>query len=570
MSLPATGRLRSLLAGWRPAHYAILLLVHMDLLCSGGRAGSWDWYQFIYPWADALRLTIVKYHQFPWWNAWLFSGEPFLAEPQTALLTPDTLFIVAFGAVAGYKLIVLFWAAVGYEGSRFLCRQLFGRRPLVDALSIIPALSPALALHLSVGHAVLVAFWLFPWLLALSLTWQQSAPRAVALGVVVGCFFLTYIHYTIIIGFTIVAPIVLLRLIRGARSPRTWRLAGLVVCTALAMGFTRLVLAAQLISGFPRMESTHYPIVATLSDVAYALVQPLQTRLLIPDIDHLRWWEVGSYVGLTALLLALVGFLRGDRRLRLILVAALLCFVFSWNNRDRFFPGTWMHVIPPWRYMVIAPRWRLFGCYFVLLGAVEGLLAVGARGRVAAAVLAVFVVGDLGLNTWWASRDTYTAAPPPWQMAPDPPRTVRDTHETVWPHVRMNLVAMGPEVPLLGWREHYPKRDHLDTPGYRGDFVGTRPVTVESWSPNRIVLIGFPGDTLTLNINPGSYWLMNGQRLFPEARPMEIEQPFHVVVPPGGRVELVARPPHVAALLLIQALFALGAVLLYRRAGGRN
>jgi hypothetical protein len=55
--------LRSVGRSWRPVHYAILLLVHIYLLSSGDRSGPYDWYRYIYPWADALRLTIVKYRQ---------------------------------------------------------------------------------------------------------------------------------------------------------------------------------------------------------------------------------------------------------------------------------------------------------------------------------------------------------------------------------------------------------------------------------------------------------------------------------------------------------------------------
>ncbi|HXE55418.1 MAG TPA: hypothetical protein VN541_20505 [Tepidisphaeraceae bacterium] len=562
------GVLRNLVGSWRPAHYAVLLLANVHSFSTGGRAGGWDWANFIYPWADALRLTILKYHQFPWWNAWSFSGQPFLAEPQTAVLMPDTLFIVAFGSIVGYKLIILFYNIIGYEGSRFLCRQLFGSNPRVDALSIIPALSPALALHLSVGHPVMLSLWLFPWLLALALTWHQSAPRAVALGVVVGCFFLTYIHYCIIIGFTIVGPIVFIRLLRSYRSRRTWILAAIVVCTSMGMGFMRLVLVMRLISGFPRVEVLHYPIVANLTDVFRFLIEPLQTNAIPFHLESdLGWWEVGSYVGLAALMLWYEGFRRMERRLWPLYAAAILCFILAWNNRDKWLPGYWMHIVPPWRYMVIATRWRLFGCYFLLLGTVHGLLTIIRRGgRRTAALLALFVVADLGFHTFWAYRNAYVAEPVPWERAPDPPRTVQDNAYSVWRHFRMNLVSMGPQVPLLGWKENYPKRDHLGTPGYRGDFFGTQPVQVITWSPNRVVLTGVPGDTLTINANPSSYWLMNGQRLFPSYRPMEPDKPFRVIVPSSGRVELIARPPGIAMLLIIQAIFAAAALVLYRRA----
>jgi hypothetical protein len=58
---------------------------------------------------------------------------------------------------------------------------------------------------------------------------------------------------------------------------------------------------------------------------------------------------------------------------------------------------------------------------------------------------------------------------------------------------------------------------------------------------------------------------MNGARLFPTYRAMEPEKPFTLVVPQSGRVELRARPPHLAILLLLQGCFALAAFLLFRR-----
>jgi hypothetical protein len=565
----ANGRLRVLVRSWRPAHYVLLLLAHVHLLTSGGKAGGWDWQDIFYPWADALRLSILKYHQFPWWNPWSMSGQPFFAEPQTAVLAPDTLFLVAFGAVVGYKLAIIFYVFVGYEGSRFVCRHLFGRTAFVEGCSVIPALVPALALHLSVGHVVLLLFWFFPWLLGLALTWRQSARHSLAFGIVIGCFLLSYLHYCILIGFSITGAVVLVQLIRSFRSPGVWLKAALVLCTALGIGLTHVCLTVAFISGFPRAETEHYPIVASIAEVWTTLVAPLQNRTARFHIAGLAWWELGSYVGLLALLLACVGWWRGDRKLRALHLGALLCLLLAWNNRDRFLPGYWMHVTQPWKTMVVTTRWRLFACYLLLVGAVQGLVAIQRSGRFKLAVLlATLVTLDLAFHVHYAYRDTFRAAPPAFTEAPDPPQTVRDRPDDVWRHLRMNLVSMGAEFALLGYREHLPKRDHIGTPGYRGDFVGTKPLVMQRWSPNRIVLTASPGDTLTFNVNPSSYWIMNGQRLFPTYRAMEPDKPFRVVVPASGQIELLARPPHWVALLFVQGLFALLAVLLFRRAAG--
>jgi hypothetical protein len=563
---PSVVRLRALGRSWRPAHYVLLLLAHVHLLASGTKAGSWDWYSFIYHWADALRFSILKYHQFPWWNPWSVSGQPFFAEPQTAVLMPDTLFVVVFGAVVGFKLLILLYTFVGYEGSRFLCRHLFGPTTFVNGASVIPAFLPALALHLGVGHAVLLSFWLFPWLLALSLTWRQSARRSLAFGVVIGCFFLTYIHYSIIIGFSIVGALVVRQLVQSFRSREVWIKAALVVCTALGLGLTRIALTCVFLSGFPRAETEHYPIVASIPEILVTLIAPLQNLRGRFHIAGLGWWELGSYIGVLALLLAGEGFRAGDRRLRALHVGALLCLVLAWNNRDKVLPGYWMHVTPPWRYMVVITRWRLFACYLLLVGAVQGLVAIRQRGHLKTAVfLAALVVFDLGFHTHYAYRNTFETEAPPFQEVPDPPRTVRDRPNDVWRHLRMNLVSMGAEFPLLGWRDHFPKRAHTGTPGYRGDFVGTKPLRVESWTPNRIVIIASPGDTLTLNINPSSYWLMNGRRLFPTYRATEPDKSFQLEVPPSGRIDLMARPPHLGFLLVVQGFFALLALVLFRR-----
>jgi hypothetical protein len=124
-------------------------------------------------------------------------------------------------------------------------------------------------------------------------------------------------------------------------------------------------------------------------------------------------------------------------------------------------------------------------------------------------------------------------------------------------------VSDGAECTLLGYGRHYPKRLHVGSPGYVGDFFGKAPVSVESWTPDRIVLRGTPGDTVTLNVNPSSYWMMNGERLFPTLRPFETQLPFSVKVPSGGRMEFVPRPPRWQALFLAQAAFAVAAVALF-------
>jgi hypothetical protein len=552
-------------AGWRPWHYLLLLLLNGPIIASGTKAAAEDWQIVFYPWAEALRYSILRYHQLPWWNPWAVGGQPFLTDPVQSVLTPDTLVIVMFGTVIGFKVLIILYQFVGYEGSRRLCRHLFGDRPVVQALSIIPVILPALALHFYPGHMVFLSLYLFPWLLYYGLTWHQSAGRAVGLGIVMGIHLLGPIHYALIMALTLIAAVLIWTLVRHARSLDVWLRGALAVGVAFGLSFFRLVATFALAMRFPRHEIYFYPLVGSLDVVFRTLVDPFQDPHT-PGLYGLMWWELGSYVGLLGLLLAYEGVRRGARRLWPIHIGALACLVLAWNNRDPLFPSTYLHFIPPWSSMLVIIRWRLFACFFILLGAVQGLLVLHDSGRrKLAAGLALLLIGDLGFHFSYAVRDTFWTTAPPRLRGTDPPPSVFTPNDRshTWQHVRANQVALESECSLLGWDMRPTTRAHVGMPGYTGDFSLTPDLTLDEWTPNRIRMHGKPGAEVAININPSNYWLLNGKQLFPDYRPIEPDLPFKFRVPDSGKVELIPRPPHLGALLAVQALFAAASVALY-------
>ena len=111
----------------RPIHYALILLVHAEMFVRARMAGDNDWVGSFHPLADVLRLIVLKYRQFPWWNPWALGGLPYFALPESAVFSLDTPLILAFGAVLGPKIAILCYTIIGYEGTRLLLRHLFLR-----------------------------------------------------------------------------------------------------------------------------------------------------------------------------------------------------------------------------------------------------------------------------------------------------------------------------------------------------------------------------------------------------------------------------------------------------------
>lgn len=568
-------RLRRILASgeWRGLHYLLLLAAHWQVLASWDRPGGRDWQVTFLPMFEAIRRTILEYGQFPWWNPWVAGGVPLFGDAQAPVLSLETLFALPLGPVLGSKFALLAYAAAGYEGSRRLCRHVFGDHPMVRIGCVLPALMPALVFHLHEGHFPMGIFYLFPAALYFALRWREGRAQALGLAAVMVYMLLSYSQYVTLMTASVAAVVAAAVLVRPPRPRwRDLRLACLVVALVAGGSLARVALSADYVWSFPRTRaSVGAEAVAVAPHVALAsLVFPGQrygapTLLPTSKTVHLwyfgyGWWEVGAYVGIFALAFAC----RAARRFPWLAAGAALLFLLAWNNRDPWFPSYWIERIPPWSALMVPLRWRLFGCYLLLVAAVGGLMLYARRGSASRARLFFWVIAfDLVLtcNLGWYGAFRFSA--PPVLQAPDPPRSSSDPMPEAWATVRRNEVALKAQVGPIGYDALQSARLAWSDPDYRGEIRGERRVTVAHWSPNRVAVLGEPGDVITFNTNPGSWWIVNGERRFQGRRPVEPLQMFTARVPETAMVEIRVLPPNLGALLALQALSLIAAAVLW-------
>src|SRR6266516_7540877 len=55
--------------------------------------GDFGYFAQVY---EAIKLSILGYHQFPWWNPWIAGGIPLYANPQAGVFSITTLFALIF------------------------------------------------------------------------------------------------------------------------------------------------------------------------------------------------------------------------------------------------------------------------------------------------------------------------------------------------------------------------------------------------------------------------------------------------------------------------------------------
>ena len=126
--------------------------------------GIWDW-DFTAALMEAARRSILEFGQLPLWNPWVGGGQTLVGHPLTAVFGPSFLPVLAFGTVAGLKIIILLYLLIAQIGSFLLARRV--------ALDVLPAVFAALlfswggvfAQHLAHGHYGWIGYAWLPFVL---------------------------------------------------------------------------------------------------------------------------------------------------------------------------------------------------------------------------------------------------------------------------------------------------------------------------------------------------------------------------------------------------------------------
>jgi len=528
--------------------------------------GDWDFYLSKY---EAVRRTVLEWGQFPWWDPWCRGGFPLAANPQCGVFGVATPLVLALGTSVGMRLAQLACLLIAIEGTRRLA-WLWFREPLAAvAAGLIYGINGAVLSLAVAGYYLPMSFCSFPWLLYYVFRLDRRRADGALLGFWLAFSVLNGIHYFSVYAVAILAVVWL----RGVRARSGRALARFLIHTALAAGVLlalagwRLATTGLVYRDFPRpFRSAHD--LTPWSILMYLLARPVATVLAQMEIP--AFWETLWYVGPVVLALAAMSLRRGWRWWHTL---AAGCIWLAAGSVAWYHPSYWLAHLPPFTTMHVVPRWR----YMAMLGfglAVADVLARWRRdGRAAlrrlAVVAVVAIAADYGLIGCQVLHLGFRIAPTESRF-PGPPTggmiQVRDGLGLAAIHRGYGVIRL--TEPILGYDHSAPTarlwRGHPDYVGESWTDAGA--VSPRSWSPNRIDFQVDPGQTVSINQNPGSWWLVNGRPAWPDWRCAEMERAFLVRADDQGRVELQIRPRGLKlGLALHVAGFALIGLVLMRR-----
>jgi hypothetical protein len=550
---------------WAPwALAALVASLAWPLLSGPGRVayGDWDYYAAKY---EAARRSIVDYRQFPWWDPWTRGGFPLAGNPLCGVAGVAMPLVLAFGTTVGLELATVAGFLLAAEGARRLAALWLGDPIAAAAAGLIYSINSAVIVSTVTAYDIPMGYAVLPWMLYYIFQLDRRPSAGIGLGFWGAFNVLNGIAYFTVYS-VLIAGVVWLRVARvrqGAARQRVLAGTLLALGVALLLAGWRLAVTGLVARDFPRV----YQSGITLNPEY--LIFYMNARFNAETLATLKAsypWETRWYIGPVVLVLLLASVLRGWRWWHTL---AFVCAWLALGAFDWYEASYWLSHLPVFASMHVATRWRYMAALGVALAAADTIQSWRASGRRGLVVLAhaslaliaidYVVYGFHALPVAFSTRVTD-------DIFPGPPLRLGEFKQ-VRAALGFAATARGYGVvegyePLLGYnRTAKTARLWRENPDYKGEFWTARgPLAPVFWSPNHIVLEARPGETVYVNQNPGSWWLVGGRRPpeFADWRCVETRNVFAVRADNSGRVVLTIRP---RGLGLGLGLHVLGAAL---------
>lgn len=536
-----------------------IIIFCMPLLLSGNRIAYGD-ADYQYQMYAAFRITLLHYHQFPWWNPWMDGGIPLFANAQFGPISITSLMVIIFGVVMGIKIASVVYIIVGFFGFLVLARRYF-KQPLLRSvlISYIWAFTSFTTYRIIGGHYTFLLAQYLPWVLYLYLTRIKSKWRWLQLGLLLSLMIWSAPHYTTIMSiifvfflvfyeYLLVAVKALLKLKHENLWSKIkydaifWLKTGVL---ALLLSVYRLYYVVKFLKSFPRPASAWPEPYFGIYKGFLTMFGPIQFGPNAPKPPIWSWLEASYSIGTFSLLvLILIGYVviikhykntKNKEKLFVyspivLILVFLTCFILAQGRFSPYAPFTLLQKLPVFSFMRVAMRWFL-GCSVVCLLLIASYKAKYFYKTIN--ILLLLSVVQLFITCTSALNGAYTVTAKQIRPtnAPFEQKSFWYAHandnivdENLYEATINNVGQIRAGDALVDNRQ--PNTTSRCSESSTCKFVLSNNAKVTYWSPNKIMLQRVSSGPIIIDMNPGSGWRVNGKYTFLDMRVTEPKLSF--------------------------------------------
>lgn len=296
-----------------------------------------DLEEFFWPIIHFTKNEFIKNGSLPFWNSLFFSGTPLLPDPQSLIFYPLNIIFLLMPINIAFIFSVIIHSLIGSIGFYLLSNKGFGLSKRASILSsILYILSPKLFGYMEAGHFGLILSFAWIPFAFLSTVMLSKKPRilwslvlAVSLAAVFNTHTITFLQVCLLSSMLFLA---LTFSTKNFLAKIAHYLLGIFLCTGLTainllpqiewVSSTTRFLLLENRDVYPKWNSTFEFLSSAINPLLFAKID-------VSTIDS----EKLIALGITPLIVAIIGFLALNRKLQLlILLTSFSIALISLNN----------------------------------------------------------------------------------------------------------------------------------------------------------------------------------------------------------------------------------------------
>lgn len=518
-----------------------------------------DYYLQLY---EALRISIVKYHQFPWLNSWMVGGVPLFGNPQLGFLSLQVPLVLLFGTVVGFKISWMVYYLLGFWGMYLLLHKSIKANKVMSCLLAYAFIFCGFfAAHIPGGHYTFTLYFFAPWIFWLYFSHIDNRFGWVGLGLAISLLVLSSPHYAAIQTLIVLAVLIPIDILANGYIYRILPVLKSLILMSILVVY-RMFFVYQFSSDFPRATDLLTEPPLHFKTLLKALLFHPGMSIKVPDARW-GWGETTASIGVVFLIVligCIVVFLwrslknKNINTLQLLLLTAIiLTLLIAKGDFGPMSPYAIMKHLPVLSQMRIPGRWLIWTVTAILC-----FIATINPSRRPLVRYGFYSVIFIGVVELWLFNFGFTTSP----IILNPEKINTDQNQfqqykgfqtsTVYDPAVFTGVEYLYESTINNVGQIKAAESLVDTRTYPTircgvnegcPFVISSNAKIDIWSPNRIELTRTGEGPIELNMNPSNYWLVNGKRIFADYKVAEPSKQF-IIDDPSQKIIIEAIPKY--------------------------